>query len=166
MAQQTAGTQLFLVNPDASVSDGLQPEIVEVGCPTAITIPSEETEQIEITCLNDLVRRYRAGLRTPGAFTFTIAFDDSDDSHELLFNLQQLGTTVRFIVAFSGDDALPSIVATSAGATVAYPTTRSFFAFDGYVSGIPFSAELNGVYTSEVSVQVDGPIEYLRRAAE
>lgn len=143
MAKKTQGTELWFINP----ATGLP---VKVGCVTTITGLTAARDQIEITCLDDLARRYEAGMPTPGAAQFGINFDPSDASHVLLHQLYVAGTTLLWALGWSDGTADP----TSDTDGFILPNTRSWLSFEGYVSDLPFDFSLNAVVSSSVSVQV------------
>ena len=150
MAIKSQGTRLFAIDP-------ADDSVLVVGCPTAIDGIDTTIEQNEITCLEDLTRRYMAGLATPGAASFTIQFDPSDDSHVRLHQLKVAGTTLKWAVGFSDGTASPTVAVDSNGdGEFVFPTSRSFIAFDGFMNSFPFSFAINTPVTSNVGIQVSG----------
>ena len=147
MAIKTQGTRLYVVDP----SDD---SVVEIGCVTSFNGLTQPKDQVDVTCLSDLVRRFMAGLGTPGAATFGINFDTADESHLLLETLNQSGDTVNWALGLSDGTAAPT-GADSAGEFI-LPTTRSWVTFDAYVADLPLNLAQNSVVQSEVSLQVSG----------
>lgn len=149
MAQKTQGTQLYFIDPD----DGA---VVTVGCVTAITGLTAARDQIETTCLDSAARTYEAGMATPGAAQFTINFDNSDASHVRMHELYREGTVLEWAIGWSEDDTAPT---SDSANEFDLPGSRSWIAFRGYVSDLPFDFALNAVVTSNISVQVsDFPV--------
>lgn len=149
MAVKTQGTDLYAVDP-------LTGALLEVGCVTTINGVDTTVEQVEITCLADLARRYMAGLATPGAATFGINFDPADTSHVRLHQLKVLGETIEWAIGFADDDTDPT--ADSAGEFV-LPTSRSWLTFEGFMNSFPFNFEGNSVVQSTVGIQISGEPE-------
>lgn len=152
MALKTQFTDLYFVAP---ANGGA---IVEIGCVTSITGLTAARDQIETTCLNSAGRTYESGMPTPGAATFTINFDPSDESHMKLHALYASGEKVDWALGLSdyaspGAGLGPVPTLDSAG-ELDVPGTRSWIVFNGYVSDFPFDLSLNSVVTSNLSVQV------------
>lgn len=146
MSQSSQGTQLWFVDPATN-------ELVEVNCPTAITIPAAAKEQLDVTCLGDTARRYKAGLGNPATVTFSVFFDTSDASHVLLEDLLLSGETTTFVVGLGNGTAEPTI---DTSGVLTFPTTRSYYMFDGYVSDGPLDIQIAAENTVEFSVQMSG----------
>ena len=146
MAVKTQGTELYVVDPDDL-------SVITVGCVTSITGITAARDQIETTCLDSEARTYVSGLAAPGTATFTINFDPSDASHARLHELYVEGAVLEFALGWSDDTSDPTN-ATTDGFTL--PTSRTWIAFDGFISDLPFDFSLNSVVSSSVSVQVSG----------
>lgn len=145
MSIKTAGTRLYYIDG----TDGVR----TVGCVTSISGVSAARDQIEITCLEDLARSYEAGMVTPGAVTFGVNFDPSDDSHVALHDLYVSGESVQWAIGWSESDDAPVL---DTDGEFSYPTTRTFLEFDGYISDLPFEFALSAVVTSSISIQMSG----------
>ncbi len=145
------GTDLYFVDTDGSV--------VLVGCPTSISGLDETNENIEITCLNDLSRRYTSGLKTPVPMTFTIQFDPTDESHLRLKELHNSGETVQWAIGagLGGGDINIDPSVDSSG-TLVNNGGRLFWVFEGSIGAFPFDFTLNTVVTSSITVNPSGPI--------
>lgn len=155
MSVRTQGTMLWFLDPDSG-------EPVRVGCVTSINGLTAARDQIETTCLESEARTYEAGMPTPGAATFGINFDPRDPSHVRLHELYREGVSLQFALGWSDGVAAPT--ADTAGLVL--PNTRTWIAFDGFVSDLPFDFSLNAVVSSTVSVQVsDFPALAPRAAA-
>jgi hypothetical protein len=146
MALKTQGTQLYVADPATDT-------LITVGCVTNITGITATRDQIETTCLDSTARTYVAGLAAPGAATFTINFDPTDASHTRLHELYVSGDTLEFALGWSDGTAAPTV---DTNGTFNLPTTRTWIAFDGFITDLPFDFALNTVVTSNVSVQVSG----------
>jgi hypothetical protein len=146
LAKKTQGTQLYVADPATDT-------LITVGCVTNITGITATRDQIETTCLDSTARTYVAGLAAPGAATFTINFDPTDASHTRLHELYVSGDTLEFALGWSDGTAAPTV---DTNGTFNLPTTRTWIAFDGFITDLPFDFALNTVVTSNVSVQVSG----------
>lgn len=162
MAIKSQGTQMYIID-----ESGSEPFVMKVGCVTAIDGIDTTIAQNEITCLEDLARRYEAGLATPGNMTFGIQFDPTDDSHVKMHQLKVSGVTLKWAVGFSdGKDIPPTLETDSSGAEqFNLPTTRSWIAFEGFMTTFPFTFALNAVVTNSIGVQISGEPSVLPKAA-
>lgn len=156
MAVKTQGTELYFVDPDDN-------SVVTVGCVTTITGLTAARDQIETTCLDSAARTYEAGMATPGAANFTVNFDPSDASHLRLHELYVAGTKIDWALGWGdftpGPPAAGPVPTVDSDGDFVFPTARTFIAFNGYVSDLPFDFALNSVVTSNVAVQVsDFPV--------
>lgn len=149
---RTAGTTLWFLDPDSGGCTAVQ-----VGCPTSITGLDSTVDQIEITCLDDLARRYEAGLATPGTATITLSLDPQDYSHVRLLDLKKAGTTVQWAIGFPESQAAPTGSTDTEGNCVFdLPTSRSWMTFEGFVNSFTPDFSLNSVIGATVGVQVSG----------
>lgn len=147
-AVKTQGTELYFLDP---VGD----TVVEVGCVTTVTGLNAARDQIETTCLDSGARTYESGMATPAPISFTINADPKDPSHVRLHELYVAGTRVDWALGWSDGTAPPTVT----GAALVLPTTRSWIAYNGYVSNFPFDFALNAVVSSNLSVQAsDFPV--------
>lgn len=146
MAVKTQGTDLFAIDPE----DG---SLLEVGCVTSIDGIDTTIEQIETTCLSSLARTYIAGLLTPGAATFGINTDPSDDSHVRLHQLKTAGTELSWALGWSDGTADPTVGSPDA---FILPTSRSWITFQGFMNSFPFAFAQNSVVQSTVGIQISG----------
>lgn len=145
MSMKTQGTQLYFIDPNDN-------SVTKVGCATSVTGISGSRDQLEDTCLEDLVSRsYKSGLESPGKATFTINFDTSDDSHVDLNDIEAAGTVLHWAIGWSDGTDAPT-VASHGGFEI--PSTRSWLTFDGYISDLPFDFGLNKLVTSQIGIQM------------
>lgn len=145
MAVRTQGTELWFIDPDTDLP-------TKVGCVTTLSGLTAARDQIETTCLDSTARTYEPGMATPGAAQFTINFDPTDASHVRLHELYVAGTTLDWALGWS-DGVVPPTADTSG---FVFPATRTWIAFEGYISDLPFDFSLNSVVSSTVSLQVSG----------
>ncbi len=159
MAQTTIGTQIYIIDPDASGG----PEVLAVQCAISIDGLGAPREQIDVTCLEDSARSFLGGLATPGALTVTINTDARSPSHLRLHELYVSGDVFDLAIGWGDGSAAPTI-ASDGG--FEFPATRTFIeASDTYVSDYPFSFPLNGVINSALTFQLSGfPVIYPKTA--
>ena len=160
MAQKTQGTELWFQDPDSGLA-------VKVGCITSFTGGGSPADQIDVTCMDSDAREFVAGMKSPGQSTFGINFDMDDTSHLRLNELFESGEVLHWAVGWG--DFTPGPPANGAPPTTdssgfVTPTSRSWILFDGYVADIPLDAQLNGVWTSTVALQVSGARQLVPRA--
>ena len=147
MSKKTQGTDLFAIDPRDD-------SIIDVGCVTSIDGIDSAIDQIETTCLNSTDREYVAGLGTPGTATFGINTDPSDANHLKLYEIKQLGLTLKWAVGWSDGTAAPTVVDSNGNFNL--PTSRSWLTFEGFMNAFPFNFALNSVVQSTVGIQVSG----------
>lgn len=147
MAVKTQGTDLYAIDPEDN-------SLLVVGCVTSIDGIDTSVEQVETTCLQENARTYIAGLATPGAATFGINTDPSDESHLRLHQLKVAGTTLKWAIGWSENpNANPTV---DSNGDFDLPTTRSWITFEGFMNSFPFSFQQNSVVQSNIGIQVSG----------
>jgi hypothetical protein len=145
MSMKSQGTSLYLIDPSNR-------ELIKVGCATSVTGISGSRDQLEDTCLEDLISRsYKAGLESPGNAQFTINFDVADESHVDLNEIEASGAVAHWAIGWSDGSAPPTV---DTNGQFDLPTTRSWLTFDGYISNLPFDFGLNKLVTSQIGVQM------------
>jgi hypothetical protein len=141
---KSQGTNLFYKHPVTG-------EIREVECITTLDGITASRDQIETTCLSDNARTYEAGLATPGAASFGIQFDPTSPSHLELHEFYVEGVKLDWAVGLSDGTAVPT---GDSGGDFIFPASRSWIAFNGYISDFPWSVALNTVVTNTIAVQI------------
>lgn len=155
MALDTQGTNLYFINPATSLG-------VLVGCPTGISGISAPRDERDVTCLEDLARRFEAGMLTPGSASINLNFDPADTSHVLLHELYQAGTSLTWCIGLSDGTAAPTV---GSDDDFDFPATRSYLRFEGYVSDFPFEFAIAANVTSGISVRMSGDINLIVKSA-
>lgn len=154
---RTQGTELYLLDPDNGCA------VLDAGCVVSIDGIDISIEQNEVTCLRDLVRRYKAGLGTPGTATFSIYTDPQDATHIRLHELKRAGTSLQWAIGWS--DAIgtaPTSQTNSAGeCEFITPTNRTWLIFEGFMNSFPFSFAQNTEVTSNIGIQISGEPELI-----
>lgn len=154
-ALNVQGSNLYFIDPDTSNG------IIEVGCVTTLDGLTATRDQLDVTCISDLARRFEAGLLTPGTATFTILFDLDDDSHARMHELYRAGTTLQWALGLSDNPNVPPTSVDTDG-TFILPTDRSFVLFEGYLSDFPWSFATGQKVTNNISIQVSDFPELIR----
>lgn len=155
MSVLAQGTNIYFINPLSTV-----PEVVQVECATTFSPGGNPADQIEDTCLENNVRSYQPGLRTPGQASMTLNADPDNASHLLLQQMAETDPppTVAFAVGWSDGTAPPTLDSADA---FELPTTRTWFTFSGYVSDFPFDFAQNTVVTTSLTIQRSGGSQWI-----
>lgn len=157
MAVKTQGTQLFIIDPNATGG----PEVLTILCATSLSGLGAPREQIEVTCLESDAREYVGGLATPGNLTVTINFDPNNESHYRIYELWKSNTDFKAAIGFGPETSVPSL--DTAGEDFDFPTDRTFISFEAYVSDLPIEIALNAVVTAAVPLQLSGDYTIFRK---
>lgn len=162
MSILTQGTQVFALAPPLTGTGPLT--VMEVECATAFNPGGNPADPIDDTCLSDLVRKYKKGLRTPGQAALTVSADPAVASHVRLHQLSEADgeTAIKWAVGWSDgpkdasgeNTALPTLNAE--GDDFELPATRTWFVFEGYVSDFPFDFAANTVVSTAATIQRSG----------
>lgn len=162
MSILSQGTQLYVLVPSAAAPGKL--EVMEVQGVTAFSPGGNPADQIETTTLDESVRSYMRGLRTPGQASLTINADPRIASHVRLHELSEDDSieSLAWAVGWSdGKDVVPKLNAK--GDDFELPNTRTWFVFDGYVSDFPFDFAANAVVTTAATIQRSGGSAWIRK---
>lgn len=157
------GSQVYALVP--TVADPAELEVLAIACATAFNPGGSPADQIETTCLEESDRSYLPGLRTPGAASLTLNFDPREPSHVRLFELSQMNPSpvLDWALGWSDGKDIPPTVAV-AGDAFELPATRTWFAYQGYLSDVPFDLAANTVVTSTVTIQRSGAASLIPKA--
>lgn len=147
-AVPTKGTDLYFTDPDTCA-------VVKAGCITSFDGLDVPVDQVETTCLQDLVRTYMSGLGTPGTATFGLYFDPQDASHVRLLELKKQGSPLMHWAIGWGDGTADPVAGSPCDFDT-FPTSRTFIEFEGFINSFSFSFALNSAVTSTVGIQVSG----------
>lgn len=123
MAILAQGTQIYALVPQ--VGSQSQFEVMEVECATAFNPGGNPSDQVEVTCLSDRVRKYLRGLRTPGQASLTLNADPRTASHVRLHQLSEDDAieSIRWVVGWSDGFGIAPTVGV-AGALAAIELTN------------------------------------------
>ncbi|QIH06544.1 MULTISPECIES: phage tail tube protein [unclassified Pseudomonas] len=163
MSILTQGTQIFALVPPVTGSGPYT--VLEVEHVTSFEPGGAPAEQIEDTTLDAQERSYKKGLRTPGTASLGLNADPANASHVRLHQLSEANgeTSIKWVVGWSDGKGVAPTVNTK-GDNFELPTTRTWFAFDGYVSDFPFNFALNAVVTTTVTIQRTGGSTWIKKA--
>lgn len=156
MSKLTQGTEVFIIDPDNN-------EILKIVCATAFNPGGAPADQIEDTCLEDTIRKYKKGLRTPGQATISINAEPENASHIRLFELSQEDDDrdIKWAIGWSDGKDAPTVDAESDEFTL--PDTRTWLTFDGYVSDFPFDFASNTLVTTDATIQRSGKLNWKKK---
>ncbi len=158
MALKTQGTQFFIIDPDATGG----PEVITVECAISIDGISASRDQLDTTCLESPARTYEAGLATPGQATVGLNFDPAVDSHFRVYNMWKEGIKTEMAVGYGDGTAIPGI---DTDGLFDLPTTRSFVVLhDAYIADVPQTLALNALVNANVTIQLSGFPDIVRKA--
>jgi hypothetical protein len=150
---KTQGTELFFLDT-VSNSDA---EVVKLACPTGITGLGGAADQIEDTCLDNTTdKTYKRGLGNPGQVSVPFNMIPRDNSHQLLFTLQESGEVLKWIVCLSEATTDPVV---SAGEFTP-PADRSSIKFEGYVSDVNIDLATNDIVRGTLTIQRSGSVTF------
>jgi len=158
MAIRTQGSALFLLD---SYSTAI-PAVLKLHCPTGITGLGGPADQIDSTCLDDTDRSFLRGLGNPGAVNVPFNFDPVQFSHQILFDLKEDGRNLQWAIGLSDGADVPTV--NSDGDNFEYPTTRTFAAFQGYVSDVNIDIATNEIVRGTLVVQRSGVVSWSWKA--
>jgi hypothetical protein len=147
MAIKTQQTQLYIVKPGSPAT------VQEVGQVTSIKGIDAPISAVESTTLASDHREYTPGVAEPASASIGVLFDPKDTAQADLHALRNAGTELHWALGFSDGSASPAL--TSGGDTFDDTAiARSFIYFDGFMTSFEFGAEVNGVVSSDVGVQL------------
>lgn len=155
---KTQGTELYFVDALTSSVEA----IVKLTCPTGVTGLGGAADQIDDTCLDALVdKSFTKGLGNPGQVTvpFVLKADDVgaiDDSHKLLFDLKDDGSTINWLLGLSDGTAQPAAI--DSNDEITPPAGRSFLSFDAYVADLNIDIATNEVVRGTLLLQRSGVV--------
>jgi len=169
MARRTQGSAIWFVDEVAATPGTF--ELVEVDCPLNFKPGTDSKSRIEKTCLKEEEdKRYMdgGGLKDPGQATFDVNADPKIASHGRLYDLEQSGKTVQWIVGWAGEkkgsvkNILPTVDANTGEVTL--PTTRSWSTFTGYVDSFPMDMDADTVVKTPVAIQRGSSVKWVRES--
>jgi len=158
MSKLTKGTEVYFIDPDATAGN----EVVKITGVTQFNPGGSPREQIDDTDLDDLAKKSKKGMATPGQASGQVKADPDVAAHIRLAELadEDDDRNIQFILGWSdGVGVAPTVV----GGALKLPATRTWYIFDGYVADFPFDFQLNTVVTTALSVQRSGKGKWLKK---
>lgn len=152
MAVLTQGTHLFVVDPNATGGAA----VVRIKKATAFNPGANPADQIEDTDLEETnTRTYLRGLRTPGQGNMTLNADPAEPSHVLLHEMAESDQPVMtdIIVGWADGTSAPTI---DTEGNLVFPSDRTFYHINAYVSDFPFDFQTNALVATEATFQRSG----------
>jgi len=149
---KTQGSELFLID-NVLTSDT---DLVKLACPTGIQGLGGAADQLDDTCLDNTTdRTYKRGLGNPGQVTVPFNFIPSNRSHQLLFDLKDDGSVLKWLIGLSDGTAAPTV--DDAQAFVP-PANRTSIEFQGYVADVTIDIATNEIVRGTLVIQRSGPV--------
>ncbi|WP_444921157.1 phage tail tube protein [Microbulbifer sp. CnH-101-G] len=148
MSQLAQGTNIYFIDPaDDSVK--------KVTGLNSFNPGSNPADQLDDTSLEDLDKKFKRGLRTPGQASVGLKIDPRNAVHKRLHELSQDDTVdnMKWAVGWSDGTEAPTVSVTK---EFDLPTTRTWFTFEGYVADFPFDFQQNSLVNGEMSIQRSG----------
>ncbi|WNZ57006.1 phage tail tube protein [Microbulbifer sp. MKSA007] len=149
MSQLAQGTNIYFIDP-AGDADTVQ-KITGV---TSFNPGGSPADQLDDTSLEDLDKKFKRGLRTPGQASVGLKINSQNAVHKRLHELSQDDTvdSIKWAVGWSDGTEAPTVTT----GEWSLPTTRTWFTFEGYVADFPFDFQLNTLVSGEMSIQRSG----------
>ncbi|WP_444931509.1 phage tail tube protein [Microbulbifer sp. ZKSA004] len=147
MSQLAQGTNIYFIDP---ADDSVQ----KVTGVNSFNPGGNPADQLDDTSLEDLDKKFKRGLRTPGQASVGLKIDSQNAVHKRLHELSQDDTvdSIQWAVGWSDGSEAPTV--TTGEWTL--PSTRTWFTFEGYVADFPFDFQQNTLVTGEMSIQRSG----------
>jgi hypothetical protein len=156
MPIKSQGTELFYVRP------GSEPALVKLFCPTGITGLGGAADQLDVTCLTDLVdKQFIRGLGTPGQVSAPVNFDPAQASHQDMFDLKASGETLEWIIGLSDGTAIPTL---DSNDDPAAPAGRTCIRFTGYIADWALDIAGNDIVKGTLTIQRSGAVTLIPKA--
>ena len=151
---KTQGTELFTV--DALSSSGAA--VLKFACPTGVSGLGGAADQIDKTCLDALTdREYEQGLGNPGQVTVPFNFIPSHTSHQILFELKELGTVLQWMECFSEAQTPPTL---DSNDELVAPAGRTTAEFQAYIADVNIDVATNEIVRGTLLLQRSGAVEW------
>ncbi len=149
MSKLTQGSQIYFIDPDDD-------SVITIDCATSFNPGGAPADQLDDTCLEDTgFYKYKRGLRNPGQATIGLRPDPAKASHVRLYELYEetADRDIKFALGWADGTDAPNV---DSNGDWDFPSTRTWFSFDGYVADFPFDFQRNALVESQVSVQRSG----------
>ena len=142
------GTDIVFIDPAAPT------ETIVMECPTGASKSGGARNMIEVLCLGSIDPLSRPGSRTATTYSVPFALVPTDEGHQRLYALEELGVVVPFAIALSDGTAALTVT----DGEFAAPTDRTAFIFDAVIEDISEEIATNDVVRGTLTLRVDGAI--------
>jgi len=149
---KTQGSELYFVD----VLTSSVPAVVKLNCPTGITGLGGPADQIDTTCLDATERGFVRGLGNPGQVSVPFNLDPGASSHQILFDLQESGENLDWLIGLSDGSAAPTL---TSGDQLVHPAARTSIIFNGYVADVNLDIATNEIVRGTLTIQRSGPLD-------
>lgn len=123
--------------------------LYKIGCPLSISPLSDPIAGVDQTPLGAAASTSAPGKITTGTFACTVNYDGGDATQKALLDAYENRTTLEWAVLLSESTTQPTL---SFG-SIAVPTDRTAFEFEGWLSDRPLTVALDKLVTMQISVQ-------------
>ncbi|WP_299582093.1 phage tail tube protein [uncultured Microbulbifer sp.] len=156
MSQFSQGTKLYFIDP---ADDSVQ-TLTGV---TSFNPGGSPADQLDDTSLEDLDKKFKRGMRTPGQASVGLKINSQNAVHKRLHALSQDDTVdnIKWAVGWSDGTEPPTVT----DSDFVLPDSRTWFTFDGYVADFPFDFQLNSLVSGEMSIQRSGGSAWTPKAS-
>lgn len=149
----TQGTHLFMIEA-LSASD---PAITKMVCPTGISGLGGPRDQTDITCLDTTGdKEFSPGLGNPGQVTVPFNLIPRDLSHQILFELKEAGTVLKWLACLSESETAPTAI--DSDLDFVRPTDRTCLGFDAYIADVNIDIATNDIVKGTLILQRSGSV--------
>lgn len=152
---KTAGTELYTVDALSSSTAS----VIKFACPTGITGLGGAADQLEDTCLDDLIdKTFTRGLGNPGQISVPFNFIPENGSHQILFDLLEAGETLPWMIGLSDGFGIAPTLDTDDTLIAPASPLRTSLGFDAYVADINIDIATNEIVRGTLTLQRSGPV--------
>ena len=138
------GTDIYFIDPANPT------EAIVMECPTGVSKSGGARNMIEVLCLGSIDPVTRPGSRTSTTYSVPFALVDTDQGHQRLYELEELGVVVPFAIALAGGTEAPTVV----DGQFEPPTDRTSFIFDAVIEDVSEEISPNDVVRGTLTLRV------------
>lgn len=144
---KSKGTNIYLVDPEAPTA------LITMACPTSVSESGGTRNLTEILCLDSDDPYIVAGSRTARTYTIPFALAKEEASHQVLFELEELGESVPVLIALSDGTTDPTVV----DGAIVPPAGRTSFGVNAIIEGVTIDIAGEDVVRGTLTLRVNGP---------
>ncbi|MCO1336741.1 hypothetical protein MO867_20650 [Microbulbifer sp. OS29] len=156
MSQLAQGTNIYFIDPADDT-------VMKVTGVNSFNPGGNPADQLDDTSLEDLDKKFKRGLRTPGQASVGLKINPQNAVHKRLHALSQDDTvgSIQWAVGWSDGTEPPTVDSKN----FTLPVSRTWFTFEGYVADFPFDFQQNSLVTGEMSIQRSGGSAWTPKAS-